>query len=329
MIRLLPIAVRPVEGETPDSFFGRLADANAIAPESLWGFLRQLHGGLPFKRRVDLASTELEALGGLAPGWFASSRQRHLLPVRCPHNGWKFAICATCSPLPAPQTGCLRCGHGQATKVIARVGPICLKHSRWHFDNSNVDVGGMPGYRRSERDFRRTLTSRGISLATGEFALARRLVQAWGSSTSTPSPRDEVPYFADFPLLVKLTVVLTDPRFVELLLSPRWSPSQHATLLSTTVTSVVGHVDYSPSDTLWVIVNQHAKAVATAYGMVGTNRTSRSCTAQRAFVSAAYTERACLLRHLDAKNMPRMSNPANARRAPSTRQLAALQRESG
>lgn len=102
MIRALPVPVRPVDGETSESYFGRLATANSLPTETLWGYLRQLHGGLPIKRNAELATYELEVLVGMPALWFSRNRQHHLLPIRCPHTRWEFATCAICSGLPAP-----------------------------------------------------------------------------------------------------------------------------------------------------------------------------------------------------------------------------------
>jgi hypothetical protein len=325
MIRALPISARPVDGETSESYFGRLATANSVPAESLWGYLRKLHAGLPIKRTAELATLELEILGGIPPLWFRNNRQHHLLPIRCPHTRWKMAICTTCSRLPAPQSGCLLCGHGHATQVTTRTGPICLRHNRWHYDSSDVDITQLAGHVDAEKVFRRTLTARGISLETGELHLASELILAWEQPELRGQGTDGGLLLPLFPLAVSLAVALTDPEFVELLLSPRWSPSQHATLLSMTITHLVGHPERSDTDVLWQTVNHHARAVMAAYGMVGTRRRSRACTIERAFFTAAYTHRACLLRHLDAKQMPTISNPKHGRRAPSAQRLATLQ----
>lgn len=326
MIRALPVSVHPVDAETSESYFHRLATANSLPIESLWGYLRQLHGGLPIKRHAQLATKELERLGGLPPAWFNDNRQHHLLPIRCQHTRWKFAICPICSRLPAPTTGCTRCAHGSTTVVTMKTGPICLRHQQWHYNCTNIDVRESPTHLAAEKAFRAHLSDRGISLETGELALANQLARAWTAQES-PTPReDENALLPLFPETVKLAIALTNPEFVEILLDPRWSPSQHATLLSTTVTAVLGHPERSDSGVLWQTVNHHASAVAVAYGMVGTRRRSRACTMQRAFFTAAYTHRACLLRHLDARHMPRISSPKQGRPAPSAQRLAALQR---
>lgn len=328
MIRALPIPVRPIDGETSASYFRRLATENSLPLETLWGCLRHLRKELPVKRNVELATTELETLGGLPPGWFTKNRRHHLLPIRCPHSRWAFAVCMRCSRLPTTQSGCIRCGHGHKTQVTTRTGPICIRHGRWHLADADINVSALKGYIAAERAFRGTLTRRGISLNTGELLLASHLLSAWAAPVPDPSYSLDDALFWSFPSIVNLTIVLTDPEFIELLLSPRWSPSQHATLLSMTITATVGHRELSDTDTLWQTVNHHSEAVRAAYGMVGTRRRSRTCTMERAFFSAAYTQRACLLKHLDATHMPTIRNPARTRPAPTARQLAALRKSS-
>lgn len=250
MIRALPVSVRPVDGETSERYFLRLATVNSLPTESLWGHLRQLHTGVPVKRNAELATTELEVLGGAPTAWFSLNRQHHLLPIRWPHTRWNFAICSRCSCLPAATSGCIRCAHGSATQVTIRTGPICLHHKRWRHENSDIDVADKPNYLAAEKAFRGTLTDRGISLATGELTLANQLAHAWGSTNPKPTREDGSHLFHLFPATVKLAIALTDPEFVELLLNPRWSPSQHATPLSTTVTTVLGHPERSDSGVL-------------------------------------------------------------------------------
>lgn len=333
--RRLPVSVQPVDGETSDSYLTRLASANDLSLETMWAHLRQLHGSLPIKRNAELATAELEALGGLPEGWFTANRQHHLLPIRCPHSNWRFGSCAECCRVPAPQSGCLRCGHGQRTQVTTKTGPICLLHERWHQHDIDIDVSHFPAYLAGERTLRYELAARGISLQTGELQLASTLLHHWAADQiengpgdrtavldalqSAPSSREQLHFTIAFPEIVRLTVVLTDPRFTELLLHPKWTPSQHAYLLTTAIAGIIGNpLSDSTIDALWKTVHTGRRAIDAAYGMIGTRRRSRLCAAQRAFCAAAYTHRACLLRHLDAKAMPPNRAARGRRPAPPT-----------
>ncbi|MEC5170678.1 hypothetical protein [Glaciihabitans sp. GrIS 2.15] len=342
MIRALPVSVHPVDGETSESYFQRLATANSLPTETLWGYLRQLHGGLPIKRDAEFATTQLEALGGLPEHWFNMNRNHHLLPIRCPHSKWKFGWCALCCRVPAPQSGCIRCSRGQLTQVTTRTGPICLHHARWHYQGTDVDVSDSPSYITAERRVRFELASRGISLDTGELQLANALLYDWAGTFRKQAPQDrtailgrlqhtqqsedQLRFAFAFPEAVRLTVTLTDPQFTELLLDPKWSPSQHAYLLSTAIAQIVGKPLSDPTvDSLWETIYMSRRAVDAAYGMVGTQRSSRQCRIQRAFSAAAYTHRACLLRHLDAKSLQNIRAIRSGPPAPSSRAIVKYQ----
>ena len=323
MIRALPVAVRPVDGETSESYFGRLAAANSIPTESLWGYLRQLHGSLPVKRNAEFATTELEALGGVPKLWFTINRSHHLLPIRCSHRRWQLRICDICSTTSSVRPGCRRCSAGQLTQVATATGAICLRHRRWIHNGVDLDLSHLPKHLTAEKRFRSHLTTRGIALGTGELELARRLLgdeQNHRSLSGNANPAGaEESFLQMYPQIVDLTIALTDPEFTALLMHPRWSPSQHALLLSRTICEFIGH---APSDSytsvLWETVYQDQQAVEAAYAMMGT-RSKRKCCSQRAFCAAAYTHRACLLRHLNAKHMPDRPPEIKARPAISVK----------
>lgn len=321
-LRALPVPVRPVDGETPDSYFRRLATANALTPQGLWAHIRANNDQLPYERVLHRATAELEILGGLPPGWFAANRARHLLPIRCPHHGWRMRVCATCSRPPAVRPGCRRCADGTDTQIASRDGPVCLRHRQWVYgDDGGIDIAGMPAHLAAERRFRTALHDRGIGLETGELQLADRLLADWSRDHAGPGPGSENhgSLFRAYPQIVRLTLTLTDPRFIETLLDPHWSPSQQALLLTRAITEITHE---PPADTalagVWDEIHAGRRAVEAAFGMLG-RRQARKCAWQRALCAAAYTHRACLLRHLDAKTsrprldrIPRVSTPSAA-----------------
>jgi hypothetical protein len=321
-LRALPVPVRPVDGETPDSYFRRLAPANALTLPQLWAHIRTTNERLPYERAPDRAIPELEALGSLPPDWFQTNRAHHLLPIRCPHNRWRMRVCVACSRPPAARAGCGRCAGGTATQVASRAGAICLRHRRWAH-GTHLDITGMHTHLAAERLFRAVLHDRGIGLETGELQLADSLLSHW--SREHPPPDRPAPlqehgtFFQSYPQIVRLTVTLTDPRFTSSLLDPHWSPSQQALLLSHAITDVTRQ---RPSDStledLWAQVYTGRRAVEAAFGMLG-RRQSRKCAWERALCAAAYTHRACLLRHLDARIsrprdhlIPRVKTPTAA-----------------
>lgn len=275
-IRALPVSVHPANGETSRSYFHRLAAANSLSTETMWGHIRTLHPTLPAKNTPHLATTELEALGGLPEHWFTENRAHHLLPIRCPHNKWRLRICDICSTTPGEGPGCRRCSAGVPTQVTTATGAICLRHRRWIHNGADLDVSHLPHHLAAEKRFR----------------------------SSRSLPRAERGFFELYPEIVELTITLTDPRFTEVLMHPRWSPSQQALLLSRAIAARIGNPLSAPCITgLWETVYQDRRAVQAAYGMTDII-SKRKCCKQRALCAAAYTHRACLLRHLDAKHLP-------------------------
>jgi hypothetical protein len=303
-LRALPVPVRPVDGETPDSYFRRLAPANALTLPQLWAHIRAANEQLPYKQVLHRAAHELEALGGLPPDWFQANRAHHLLPVRCPHNRWRMRVCTACSRPPAVRAGCTRCAGGTATQVASRTGAICLRHRQW-VHGTHLDISGMHAHFAAERLFRAVLHDRGIGLETGELQLADSLLSHWSREHAAPAPSlptdGHVTFFQSFPQIVRLAVTLTDPRFTSSLLDPHWSPSQQALLLSRAITEITRQPPSdSALDELWAQVYTGRRAVEAAFGMLG-RRQKRKCAWERALCAAAHTHRACLLRHLDAK----------------------------
>ena len=179
------------------------------------------------------------------------------------------------------------------------------------------------------------LDARGIPFRTGELQLVSTLLSPWagdqieigvGDRTAVLDAlqhaslsREQLRFTFAFPEIVRLTVGLTDPRFTELLLHPKWTPRQHAYLLSTAIADIIGNLlpDFT-IDELWKTVHIGRRAIAAAYGMIGTRRRSRLCASQRASCAAAYTHRAALLRHLDARTMPTTRAVRSRPAAPTT-----------
>lgn len=318
-LRALPVPVRPVDGETPDSYFRRLATANALTLPGLWAHIRANNDQLPYERVLHRATAELEILGSIPLDWFAVNRARHLLPIRCPHHGWRMRVCATCSRPPAVRPGCRRCAAGTDTQIASRDGAICLRHRLWVYGD-DIAVVGMPAHLVAEHRFRTALHDRGIGLETGELQLADRLLADWSREHPASGPdagsENRSSLFRAYPQIVRLTLTLTDSRFTETLLDPHWSPSQQALLLTRAITEITHEpAPDSALDGLWEEIHTGRRAVEAAFGMLG-RRQSRKCAWQRALCAAAYTHRACLLRHLDAKvsrprqdNIPRVSTP--------------------
>lgn len=328
--RALPTGVRPVDGETPSSVFTRLAAANGITPAALWGHLRTLDPGLPYAHQPDRCTGNLEQLAGIRAGWFAEQHHRYLVPRRCPHNRWELAVCATCSHLPAPRAGCVRCAGGQSTEVSTRDGLVCLTHGQYTDADLRVDVREDADYLIAERSFRTQLAGRGVTTGSGELHLAVHLLAWW--TRNDPAPHltdraDQAPSpgsdsarvaFSLYPEAVSLTGMLTDPGFVSYLLSPTWGPATQAALLTAAVRGVLdGDPDSEFLDRAHTVIAHGRRAVIAAYGMVGASTSRRNRGFERALAGAAVTHRACLLRHIDTIRLPNTPAPRGGRPAPT------------
>lgn len=324
-LRTLPTTIRTVAGETPASVLRRTAHANALTETQLWGHLRTLNPDLPVPRDPEAATGALEALAGLRRGWFADQRTRNAVPRRCPHNQWTLTVCTRCSKQPPEKTGCARCSAGEPTTVQIRTGAVCLKHHRYTLHGLHIDLPPGSHHLMAERLFRQHLAPRGITTGSGELQTAAHIlhdaITIPHTAPTAATPAEE--FYAHYPLIIRLTEILTDPGFVSYLLSPTWGPHDQAALLAAAVDGVIGA---APADhfteRIHTAIAHGRRAVTAAYGMVGRGRTSRACTLERALASAAHTHRACLLRHLDAVRLPNIPAPGNKRRAPATAIIA-------
>lgn len=312
------------------SVFIRLATVNGITPAALWGHLRTLDPGLPYAHEPDRCTGNLEQLAGIRPGWFAEQHARHLVPRRCPHNRWQLTICAACSHLPAPRSGCVRCAGGHPTQISTRNGLVCLTHGQYTDANLRVDVRADPAYVRAERNFRHGLAPRGVTTGSGELQLAAHLLAWWTRHDPAPhitsrasrtlsAHTDPVQIsFSLYPEAVALAGMLTDPGFVSYLLSPTWGPRTQAALLTAAVRGLSdGDPDDGFLDRAHEVIDRGRRAVVAAYGLVGGGTGRRNRGFERALASAAVTHRACLLRHIDTIRLPNTPAPRGGRPAPA------------
>ncbi|MFC6356607.1 hypothetical protein [Luethyella okanaganae] len=191
---------------------------------------------------------------------------------------------------------------------------------------------------KAERSLRSGLIPKGIGLHTGELDLSYRLLSTWASCSPLASFAEREPVLpaqvsassfpALFPEIVQLTEVLTNPDFVTYLLSPqRGSIDQTKLLLSTAAGIAQMEAPFEVVKLARTVIVHGRDAVAAAYGMTGTRRTSRAATLDRALVAAARTHRACLLRHLDTRALPSVVAVPRGRPAPRTKTFAAVEYE--
>lgn len=139
----LPVACRVFDGENCRSLSGRLLAANGVSRAVLEDYLAYRYG-------VELSSAAVDHLevwrhlGGLDRRAFSTA------PVT-PGGEWV-----------TDRRLCLRCCAGQdASGRAPTVGRICLRHRLW-LPNPRVKVAS-PVHLAAERDFRRRLSSHGVT----------------------------------------------------------------------------------------------------------------------------------------------------------------------
>lgn len=317
----LPVSVQPLPGETVVGYVGRLAPANGLTFRDLRLHIRDL-GKLPETNPdVEKVPGLVEALGGLAAGYFEMNGRRHRMFVRCSHNGWRPVRCGRCSKPQVQRTECLRCSAGTSTTTRRRGAGVCLHHRRWHLDSRDVDVSRHSEFGRAERWMSGRLWFHGIALHTGELQLAVRLLLA--ALRDSPDAAERARERADefgaslygpyedsllclYPEAVALTGILIDPEFLRYLLSPRYKSWDQVEIMQAAVAGVLGGTGGRHlREISRLVVERSQHAVMAAYGAKKAYgvKTIR-CGLDKALFASARSSRACLLRHLDTVRMP-------------------------
>ncbi|MGM7669136.1 hypothetical protein [Microbacterium sp. A93] len=311
-VRSLPIAVRPLAGETVTGYLARLANANALTPRLLRLHVTDIAGISPYRPDLERAAPWAERLGGLPAGHFARDIQRNSMYVRCHHHGWAPYQCRNCGYTQPARAACRRCAQGEETTVHRRGGAVCNRHRRWHIEGGDHDLTAFPEYLHAERCLSGTLWKRGIGLSTGELQLAAVLVGHWTIDTvlndrlrarmtsfGIGAVDQDTALLVAYPEIVSLTTVLTDPSFASYLLTPRFSTAQQVWALEAAVVTIMhGSTTQRLHEVAQQIVARGKAAVETAYGMRQRATNKRPAALEKALIASSDRHRACLLRHL-------------------------------
>lgn len=330
-VRPLPVAVRPLAGETVTGYLARLAVANALTPRLLRIHATRISGIPPYRPDLERAAAWVERLGGLTAGHFDRDARRNAMYIRCHHHDWAPHPCRHCGFTQQPRTACRRCAHGEETTVRTRGGAVCNRHRRWHIGCADIDLTGFPEYTRAERCLSGALWKRGVGLTTGELQLAAALIGHWAVDADV-SPRlhermaafgietvdhDTIILIA-YPEIVHLTTVLTDLSFASYLLTPRFRLAQQVWALEAAVITIMhGSTTDQLHQVAERIVSQGKVAVETANGMRQGKTNNRPATLEKALVASSQRHRSCLLRHLSTVRIqvqpyePGVAAPAN------------------
>lgn len=216
-LRALPVRVRRWHEETPESYVARLSAANRITYEDLWIIVRRADPHRSPRPTQKHAEEALARLSGLParPGWARGQGHQASLSVIC-----------------------RRCAHGEHIEVNVCVGPVCVRHRRWHAGGMDIDVSGRTGILRSQKILNGRLALRNISYGGPEGITARELLTQWRMTqpqqVSTTSEVD------DFPLIVQLIQRLTDTPMTALLSRTGAGYRGQAAAIETVFTSLLG-----------------------------------------------------------------------------------------
>lgn len=286
-----------MSGETPAGFLHRLAAQNALDTDALTRHARREFGAKTVGSSDRRFVVAVESLGGLRAGFFAQDRARHRLFRRCHHTGWALRRCATCDVVDRARTACSACGDGIATEVFSRGGCFCVRHRRWHSRDGDVRVGEADDLLRAERALSGVLWSRGVTMHTGEFDLARRLVlDSWRERPTEGQQSGPHAYGPVVDLLVTLThpaVALTMAALAE---SQR---RQVEGLIGLVVGAGKGSRTPELEDTAIRVIRVHRAGMYEALRMPKSNKATISkAPFEKAIAEATFRTKAVFLRHV-------------------------------
>lgn len=230
----LPVPVRPFPAETAASYYRRLCRANSVSEHDLWLEIRQRDplaslGMIP-RRSPGLVA----AYGGLPPRYLEAVGS----DVGCSHDPTVWVRrCGFCRGRDyGPTTLCRRCTGGETVSVHQPVGPICLRHRRWHAGGTDIDVAHLKPQLAAQRRLNGNLRMRSIAYRSAEAAIARDLLYGWheplNTSRAQTSLEDEI---ENLPMLVNLLHTLASPMMVQVVEDRSIGPMALAALLQVIV----------------------------------------------------------------------------------------------
>lgn len=226
-LRALPVEVTPWLLETPGSYFDRLCIANHIAPADLWLAMRRSESRLPLGVSPNYAGHALEVLGGIPIGRFDKSQMPSAL-----------ASSRAKGQLQPRSLLCRRCARGEVVEIARHVGPICIRHRRWHDGGADLDLDGRASVLAAQRIINGALSQRGIAYRSPEGLIARELLVAWRElHPPSHAPSGEID---DFPIVARLMSRLSEPEFVRMLIHTKAGRQGHAAAIESVFTATVG-----------------------------------------------------------------------------------------
>ncbi len=314
----LPCRVRPLTGETPDGFLGRLAATNAIGLTSLQRYIWQELGLTTANSTNARYVAAIEQAGGLEPGHFAGQHARSGLFRRCHHHHWLLTPCRKCGVLDRPRAACSVCSDGILTEVVSRGGGFCVRHRRWHMFGQDELIRPPDVNRHAEQVLSGRLWNRGVTMHTGEIALAITLIQDSRSETSCSS---DAALSLVYGPAVELALTLTDAS-VALSLSAlsEGEARQVEGLIGLTIGAGRGSRTPELERTAALVVAAHRTALDEAVHMPNSPATRvRIVRFEKGIAEASFRSKAVLLRHVTRPGRRVNGAKLLVRGAPSSR----------
>lgn len=178
-MRSLPVRVRMYRDESPVSYFSRLCAANRVTEHAVWRILREEDPLLGLNISPFAARDALCELAALPPRSFKENGHRYA--STCGHDPtlWVRA-CSYCNGTsPGLMSLCRRCSQGELVLVERAVGPICVKHARWHANGLDVDVRSFVEAREAQKRLNGGLHASSIGYRSTIAAVARDAMNGW------------------------------------------------------------------------------------------------------------------------------------------------------
>ncbi len=322
-MKTLPCALPPLAGETPAGYLGRLASCNLIPLQWLLRHITRAYRVESLPPTDPRYVSAVENLGGLTVGHFDRERDRFRLVWPCHHAAWRPTRCRRCDVSDYPRRACFVCSEGIPTEVISRGGMFCVRHNWWHGEKEDTHVRPSLPYRRAERLLSGVLWRRGVTLHTGEFALACELIRTSHQRTLA----DPVPGLRFiYPAAVELVFTLTDSVVSSSLITHRvpWEMQVEGLIgLAVGAGSGAGERTTALESCASRVITGHREALAGVRSMPSTpGARHRKAPFGKALLEAAHRHDGVLLRHVSEVRVSADIDPLLAKAPPRSRVVA-------
>lgn len=230
-VRSLPIDVPVFPNETVSSYWRRLCAANHVSERSVWACLREMRPDLPVAPAPYYAPVLVARLGNRAPDvfrdpWHGAIGSNGLFRRRTVARG--AAVCR-------------RCAGGDEIYVEGVVGPICLKHRRWHLNGADRDVSDLPVHLAAQRKLNGGMKLLRADYDPSRMRAIRELLSLWSPAEfGTELFRAQI-VPDSFPYEVELLLRLTRPEVASVLVRSRVPLPYRAKLVAAIVADVMEH----------------------------------------------------------------------------------------